>query len=370
MRHLFKKNHRVFYRFGAIVFIGFLIYLLQRAASASPDLVETYYSRGIAPHLSRLLSLIVRWFPASLGEGILYAHVLFGIYLLLLALGHVLKMRWRIVGTGLLKVTAYFIMLYCVFMLVWGFHYLRPDLSERMGLSTEPRQLQALESLAKSLIDEAKRNQQVIVRSPEKLQNMAIIDMIVSEDTKNFASSDLGQQMGLISGALSLPKGVLLSEGMSYLGITGIYMPFTGEANINMHVPALLIPATMAHELAHQRGIAPEDEANFVAYLVTGQSKNATVRYSGSMLALIYTMNQLHEKAPEKARVLREQYSPEMRADLKALSGYWKKYEGEISQSQEKVNDAYLKFNQQVSGTASYGEMVDLLLAYKAQGKK
>ena len=63
-------------------------------------------------------------------------------------------------------------------------------------------------------------------------------------------------------------KPVMLSELMSYTHITGVYSFFTGEANINVAFPDYTIPYTAAHELAHQRGIAREDEANFVAFLV------------------------------------------------------------------------------------------------------
>ena len=55
------------------------------------------------------------------------------------------------------------------------------------------------------------------------------------------------------------PKPVLFSEVMSYLDISGIYCPFTFEANVNVHMNDVLIPVTMCHELftpfrLHARG--------------------------------------------------------------------------------------------------------------------
>lgn len=57
------------------------------------------------------------------------------------------------------------------------------------------------------------------------------------------------------------PKPVMASRLMSYGNITGIYIPFTCEANVNIDVPDYSIPATMCHELTHLRGYMREEEA-------------------------------------------------------------------------------------------------------------
>ena len=48
--------------------------------------------------------------------------------------------------------------------------------------------------------------------------------------------------------------------------------------------------------------------------------------------------------------------------DLEENSAFWDRYEGEVAEVQEKVNDAYLKANGQVHGVQSYGRVVDLML--------
>ncbi len=83
-------------------------------------------------------------------------------------------------------------------------------------------------------------------------------------------------------------KPVMMSELMSYTHITGVYSFFTGEANINIAFPDYTIPYTAAHELAHQRGIAREDEANFVAFLVCTASDDTYIQYSGYLNMLEY----------------------------------------------------------------------------------
>src|SRR5207248_11260701 len=82
------------------------------------------------------------------------------------------------------------------------------------------------------------------------------------------------------------PKPVYFSGLMSRLGISGVYSPFTGEPNYNALQPDFDLPFAVAHEMAHQRGFAREDEANFIAFLVCTKASNAYVRYSGYLGAL------------------------------------------------------------------------------------
>lgn len=81
----------------------------------------------------------------------------------------------------------------------------------------------------------------------------------------------------------SRAKAVGISVAMTKLDLLGVYTYFTGEANVNVHYPDYTVPFTIAHEMAHQRGIARENEANFIAFLVCVRSDLAYVRYSGYM---------------------------------------------------------------------------------------
>jgi hypothetical protein len=86
-------------------------------------------------------------------------------------------------------------------------------------------------------------------------------------------------------------KRVILSRAMSYTHTLGVYTFFTGEANLNTNAPDYSIPYTMAHELAHQRGIAREDEANFIAFLVCANADDPYIKYCGYMNLCEYVLN-------------------------------------------------------------------------------
>lgn len=157
---------------------------------------------------------------------------------------------------------------------------------------------------------------------------------------------------------------LLFSEVMSYLDISGIYCPFTFEANVNVHMNDVLIPVTMCHELSHLSGYMREDEANFIAFLACLQSDDPEFRYSGVYLASVHAMNALLTVDSDLWNRADALKSDALRRDIRSNNAYWKQYETPVSEVSDRVNDAYLKANGQENGLRSYGRMVDLLLAY------
>ena len=50
--------------------------------------------------------------------------------------------------------------------------------------------------------------------------------------------------------------------------------------------------------------------------------------------------------------------------NLKENTEFWNQYDGKVAEASNKINDTYLKMNDQQDGVKSYGQMVDLMLAY------
>ena len=177
------------------------------------------------------------------------------------------------------------------------------------------------------------------------------------------AMEQLGKTYVGLSGYYPRPKPVLLSEILSYQQLTGVYSPFTVEANYNADMTAYNIPFTMCHELSHLRGFMREDEANYIAYLACSQSDALEFQYSGALMAWIYSTNLLWEYAPDIYEELQESLRLEVRKDLKENTAFWDRYDGAVAKVAGKVNDTYLKANKQTDGVESYDRMVDLLMA-------
>lgn len=161
-------------------------------------------------------------------------------------------------------------------------------------------------------------------------------------------------------------KPVYFSELVSYIGFTGFFFPFTAEANVNVDSPDYETPAVIAHELAHQRGIAREDEANFVAVLACLEDGDPDYVYSAAMLALVHLQNALYKSGDMDAfNEIYDMYSDEVLSELVYNREYWNKYRKSVSyKASSSTYEAFLKSYDQDQGLETYGACVDLIVTY------
>ncbi|MBR6740683.1 MAG: DUF3810 domain-containing protein [Clostridia bacterium] len=162
-------------------------------------------------------------------------------------------------------------------------------------------------------------------------------------------------------------KYVLASEPMSHTRITGMFTPYTGEANVNSNNTLTDLPFTMAHEMAHRYGIAREDEANFYAWYVLWDAEDPLLAYSAALMSLLYTQNSLTSANVELAADVASRYNDIVREDIRQYALHWSQYEGKAAEVADVVNDSYLKGQGQSDGVKSYGRMTDLLLGWYEQ---
>lgn len=345
------------------ILLALLFYGASLAARKNPDLLEKIYPARWNRALIQLMSKITGPLPFSLGEAFVYFHVFLGVFLLLL---FIVKLFKGGAITLLSRTMAYGSILYIIFMLVFGFNYQRPSVRTHIALEKTLYEKEVLIEMNKVLIEEANTLRKNLTENGNGVFTLEMDEGTLYEEAiKSYDS--FSQDYPVYGGTYGPAKGILLSEYMNYTGITGIFMPFTGEANVNTKGPDLLFPATVLHEMAHQRGVAYEDEANYLAYVTSQYSEVESIRYSGTMLALISSMNALYRTDKEAYRALYTTYSEEVQRDLMGYNVFYKPYEGKVQEQATKVNDNYLKSNGQVSGVRSYGEMVNLLLEHFVQ---
>ena len=163
-------------------------------------------------------------------------------------------------------------------------------------------------------------------------------------------------------------KAAFYSRLMSAFNYTGFYFPYTGEATVNVDPPPALLPATIAHEMAHQRGVSSEQEANFVAVLACTESGNAAYEYSGWLFGFIHLGNALYRWDADTYFALAGRLPESVWADLEANRVYWAQFETKAAEVSDKVYDAMLKSYGQSMGVQSYGAVVDLLIAWYLEG--
>ena len=160
------------------------------------------------------------------------------------------------------------------------------------------------------------------------------------------------------------PKQMMFSKILSAMGFTGYYAGFTGESVLNVDSPACLLPATITHELAHQRGIASEQECNFIAVVVATASGNPVYVYSGYLMGYIHLSNALSRADRALWQELRAQLDPNVLADIQYNNAYWDQWESPVDTLSQSAYDLLLKGYGQSDGVQSYSTVVELLVAY------
>jgi hypothetical protein len=190
-------------------------------------------------------------------------------------------------------------------------------------------------------------------------------DTDIAEESRA-AMKKLSEKYTILNVYYPRPKPVATSRFWLSTGlITGVYSPFTLEANYNSDAPAFDTPHTVCHELSHLTGFMREDEANFIAYIACRDSDNADFAYSGCLSALTYLVNAYYKSVDSDTYSAMYQSLPEqVKRDFAADNAYWKPFRQTPRQAAaERVNDTYLKVNGEVDGVMSYGRCVDLIIA-------
>lgn len=167
-----------------------------------------------------------------------------------------------------------------------------------------------------------------------------------------------------LAGPAVSAKAIAGSRWLSYLDFTGFFFPFTGEACVNTDFPASLFPSTVAHELAHQRGVAREQDANFVAVLSSLESGDLDYSYSACLLAYIHLGNALYTADYARWEPIYKSLSEGVRLDIALNNHYWQQFETPVQTVSNTVHEGLLQSYGQQLGLKSYGACVDLLVCH------
>ena len=359
-------QHRISLLIAAFALVAAVF--LAVSARCWNGFAEWYVSR-IYPFWVRTVGWFFGLFPFSVLEAAIGLTALAFLGLLVWLIVRLVRgggRRGQILFGALCRVAAFVLCLAMIFMANCGVNYYRTEFSAFSGLTVQEFDTERLTGLCKILVE---RLNQTAPQVPTNEGGLSTADENLRTDAVA-AMNRLGKSYPVLSGYYPQPKPVAASRGMSYMNITGIYSPFTIEANYNRDPVAFTIPVTVCHELSHLRGFMREDEANFVGYLACIQSGNAMFSYSGDMLAYVYASNALLAAGKqEECKQFAAQLPEICRKDLQADNSYWKQFETPIAEVSTKVNHSYLQANGQTDGVKSYGRFVDLLLAYYIPAK-
>ena len=338
-----------------------ILSVLQRA----PDRTEAIYCRGVFPIVRTLLAPL-GYAPFSVAEFLLLGLIAAAGVAVFRTVRRPGGVRRALVWTVIWAALGLF-----TFEMSWGFNHARQPFAWHAGWDVRPRSNGELVELVRSLGEEAALERGLCLERGSGAQNWSL-------QLRGGPDGDPRLHAAWVKAAIAHPvlggrpvtvRRPVFSWLMSALGISGIYSPFTAEAHVNAQVPLTEVPFVAAHEVAHGRGFAREDEANFIAYLVCRSSDDPGLRYCGSLQALSHARGALGRADRALLEEVGAHLDPGVLTDLKEQYRFWRSKETVLWEWSSRANDAYLKGQGQAAGVRSYGRMVDLLFAQRLARK-
>jgi hypothetical protein len=348
------------------VFTGLAIAI--KVFSLFPDAVERYYSNGIYPLIGKLQRALFGWIPFSIGD-LFYAALI--LLLLRKIVVMVKKIKRKEAGkaywlAGLKQFAWVVILVYVFFNGLWALNYNRNGIAAQLQLKvstyTQEELVEVMQTITERLasLDSAA----LLTRSDIRYKRSLFRNAVTAYDS-------LAMHNGIFDYSITSVKPSLYSYLGNYLGFTGYYNPFSGEAQVNTTVPLFIQPFTTCHEIGHQLGYAKENEANFAGYLAAKHSPDAAFRYSVYFDLYTYSWYYLYNIDSAKAKQFSERLPLTVKNDYKELREFNRKHRNPVERVIDKLYGEYLKANEQPSGKLAYNEVIAWLVAYyKKYGKE
>ncbi len=353
-KHIKKYTGRIRFWAGLLLAQFLLFFILSKTPEAI-RFFEAFFERQKNAHMQ-----LFAGFPFSVGD-VLYILL---ILLIIIIIINIFKQGKRRKSFRLLLILLN--VSYFIYQFFWGMLYFQPAIIEKLP-GQEPTAAKAKE-LALQILERCKKTRNEVQEDRNgvfKLENSGLLKQeIIIQQNDIPAEINLKKPSGIIS-----VKPSLFSSVMSFTGIAGYYNPFTAEAQYNALLPSSQIPATIAHETAHQLGFAREQEASFIGYLIGRDAENAELRYSTEFFALKSLLRSVYEEDSVFVEQTIASFSDGMQRDLDYERRFSEEHDSVLDVVFGFTNDLFLKSNQQ-EGSITYSYFVDLLIRYENGIKK
>jgi Protein of unknown function (DUF3810) len=351
------KNRHFWIRTAVLLLVAVIIHLF----TLNELRVENRYSTSLYEPISRILRSISGLFPFSIGDicyGLLFIWI---IVKLIKIISHFIRRDaepgyWKAVFR---KTVSTILWIYIIFNIFWGINYNRKGIGYQLALSEKKYTIDELKQMNGLLLQKVNEYKRSLLQNPHSFKdNDELFDKAIT------AYDTVAEKYPFLTYKDHSVKPSIWGWLGNYLGFTGYYNPFTGEAQVNTTVPKFLEPYTTCHEMAHQLGYAKEDEANFVGYLSASVSTDTFFRYSVYLDLFIASNRNLRVADSAAAAVYRKQLLPEVVTDLKEWRRFVIAHNNPIEPLVSWMYGKYLETNQQPSGVLTYDEVTGLLIGY------
>ena len=348
---------------GIFAAITWILMMFGEKFSLLVDMVYPYVIRTTQGYLAQWSSMVA--FPIwQLLAVVLGVLVLMSFVLMLVLKWNPIQWSGWVVAAGA--------GIYMLHMLLWGLNYYTGPLAEDMRLDVSSYNLQELTEATEYYRDKANTLASQVDRDGNVNVRFGEFEELAAIAGEGFDTLTYDYHYPIFAGCKTPVKKLGWADMYTSMGITGVTFGITGEAAVNPQIPDVTLPFTIAHEMAHRMCIAPERDANFAAFLACSAHSDIAFQYSAYFMAYRYCYTALAsvnipEAAAAAARI-KSGVSMLLQQDMDYYSNFFNTRKNEMAtQIADTVNDTYLKVSGDENGTASYGQVCDLLVNWHIQ---
>ena len=347
--------------------LALMAWALTEFAAAHGALVDMIY-----PYASRLIQDFLADWAAQAPFCLWQMLVIVMGVALLASIVVMIILRWNFVQ-WLGWVLSGVCLLWCLHTGVYGLNQYGSPLAEDIRLTIEPDITTTdLVNATTYFRDKANEFAVQVPRNATGRVEIGTFSEVAEQAGDGFYNLVYNKNYAVFAGTRTPVKELGWADMYTSMGISGVTMPLTGEAAVNPQTPAVALPFTICHEMAHRMCIAPERDANLAAYLATTNNTDIVYQYSGYFMAFRYCYNALASisttTASTAANRIMEGVDPYLQADLDHYRAYYAAVQDAgATQLATNVNNAYIQASGDESGVRSYGEVADLLISWYLQ---
>lgn len=324
---------------------------VMNAVRVDTEIAE-WWTRHIEQGWEVFAGTLTSWLPVSVFELCIVFLIGLGVFLYVRLIVNLGAARFKRILTGLLWLGTAAIFIFDMYTMSMGFGYYRApmplytagaDYTAHQTVTAAQYFLDDYNALANGL----ERDENGCVKCPYTFRELA------KQLKLEYARLDDDYFFSYTPTAKEIVNSWILSDFM----ITGITFLPTGEANLNVEVPPTSVTSTLAHELAHTKGIQREGDANMLSYYILLSSQDDYLRYCGyyaTFYSFLYAVAITGES--QAFSQMKQSLSPLITAEQRYTQKFWDEQPDIMGQIGEFFNNIYLMFNGATNGTGSYND--------------
>ena len=337
-----------------LIVVALLIALLVVLSSFKDNVaVCEFFATTFARAWIFVFGNILGWIPISFYEMLLIAVFVSIVFTLVLIIYDICKGKWMKLASLVLTCAIVVLSFINIYTSTASFSYNRESLPKEIYTEVKVDEVQYQDVLSMATIVVDKLNAAYEQTDHDEEGNIvypftfAELNSRLKEEYKKLPDD-------YFSSFTPTGKKITNNSIMNELALSGVFFAPFGEPNVAYSKMDIHLPFTLAHEMAHSKGVMRENEANLVAYYVLLTSDDPYLHYSAlasAMNSCLRMVIRYPNSLPDYNNLMKTVNSgirKELSNASKEISQY--KLLGNIGNY---FNDLYLKLQNQ-GGTPSY----------------